>query len=310
MNELISVVVPVYNVEKYLRQSIESIINQTYKNLQIILVDDGSTDNSGRICDEYAAMDNRITVIHQDNKGAGAAKNTGLDLVEGRYFSIIDSDDFIDLSFFEVLLSKLVMYNGDIVQCLVKNVFIDNYYCRKYNFTTNKDKKLTMRGYLFELLYDWKYAIFANKLFKSSLLKDIRFPIGRKIDDEFFTYKLICNAKRIINISDTLYNYRMRKSSVMNENIRNILVKDRIDCFIERYDFISNKCPSVKYEFYVHLSNYIQSNKDAIDSITFNKLSHTYPMVDKSMIRKIYRRIKMNSYESDSSRDFKGECFD
>ena len=91
----VSVVLPCYNVEKYIRESLDSIINQTYKNLQIILIDDGSTDSSGSICDEYAASDDRITVIHQKNAGAGAAKNAGLNLIKGEYFSIIDSDDYI-----------------------------------------------------------------------------------------------------------------------------------------------------------------------------------------------------------------------
>lgn len=99
--ELISVIVPVYNVEKYIRECLDSIVNQTYKNLQIILVDDGSTDNSGKICDEFAKKDSRITVVHQENQGAGVAKNTGLELIEGEYFSIIDSDDYIDLSMYE-----------------------------------------------------------------------------------------------------------------------------------------------------------------------------------------------------------------
>ena len=109
------------------------IVNQTYKNLQIILVDDGSTDNSGKICDEFAKKDSRITVVHQENQGAGAAKNTGLELIEGEYFSIIDSDDYIDLSMYEKMVSLMKQYNSDIVQCLFKQVYVNKIIMRQYS---------------------------------------------------------------------------------------------------------------------------------------------------------------------------------
>ena len=133
--ELISVIVPVYNVEKYIRECLDSIVNQTYKNLQIILVDDGSTDNSGKICDEFAKKDSRITVVHQENQGAGAAKNTGLELIEGEYFSIIDSDDYIDLSMYEKMVSLMKQYDSDIVQCLFKQVYV----CLLYTSPSPRD---------------------------------------------------------------------------------------------------------------------------------------------------------------------------
>ena len=122
MNDIISVVIPVYNVEKYLGECIESVINQTYSNLQIILIDDGSTDSSGIICDQYADKDKRITVVHQENAGAGAAKNRGLDLVKGKYFSIIDSDDYIELNMYEKMLDYINKFKVDIVQCYVMQI--------------------------------------------------------------------------------------------------------------------------------------------------------------------------------------------
>lgn len=249
----ISVVIPVYNVEKYLSECLDSVINQTYKNLQIILVDDGSTDSSGKICDEYAEKDDRITVVHQSNAGAGAAKNTGLELIDGDYFSIIDSDDYIELDMYEKMVNSLENYNADIVQCLFKDLFVNDSFDRKYKFKGNYPKVLTSKKFLSELLYDWKYAIFANKVFKTSLLKNIRFPVGRKIDDEFFTYKLVCNAKKVVNIDNILYNYRMRKTSVMNENNSDRLIYDRIDCFIERYNYVSNVFPSLERKYLLKL---------------------------------------------------------
>lgn len=249
----ISVVIPVYNVEKYLSECLDSVIYQTYKNLQIILVDDGSTDSSGKICDEYAEKDDRITVVHQSNAGAGAAKNTGLELIDGDYFSIIDSDDYIELDMYEKMVNSLEKYNSDIAQCLFRNVFVNDSFDRKYKIKGNYPKILTSKKFLSELLYDWKYAIFANKVFKTSLLKDIRFPVGRKIDDEFFTYKLVCNAKKIVNLNSVLYNYRMRKTSVMNENDSDRFIYDRIDCFIERYNYVSNVFPSLERKYLLKL---------------------------------------------------------
>lgn len=310
----ISVVIPVYNVENYLSECLESIISQTYKNLQIILVDDGSTDNSGKICDDYAKKDNRITVIHQANKGAGAAKNAGLDLVKGEYFSIIDSDDYVEHNYYETMILAMEKYNADVVQCLFKNVFKNNYINRNYNFPSKNDRWVRSDQFLLELLYDWKYAIFANKLFKTKLLQDIRFPVGRKIDDEFFTYKLICNAKKIVNINNILYNYRMRRSSVMNDSNNIVLLKDRADSYIERMNYINCCCKSLSKVYYNNFSNFIHSCLNTVsndeDRIYFNNLKSNYPIKKDSLVSKIKMKYKMKrfSYDKEVSKDY-GEAF-
>ena len=294
---MISVVIPVYNVEKYLKECLDSVINQTYKELEIILVDDGSTDNSGKICDEYAEFDQRIKVIHQKNMGAGGAKNTGLDLISGDYFSIIDSDDYLELNYYETLLNSMIKYQVDVVQCLNRDFYVDGIYNRSYSFDRFNRRNatvLTRKKFLFELLYDWKYAIFANKLFNRSLLKNIRFPVGRKIDDEFFTYKLICNAKKIVNINNFLYNYRMRKTSVMNENKEYDLVLDRIDCFEERLQYIEKCEPKLYNPYYDHFANYILYNSRKFsehgESI-LTKLIKKYPIKNKKIYEKIISRV-------------------
>ena len=292
--KIISVIIPVYNVEKYLSECLDSVINQTYKNLQIIIVDDGSTDFSGKICDVYAEKDNRITVVHQKNAGAGAAKNTGLELIDGDYFSIIDSDDYIELDMYEKMVNSLEKYNADIVQCLFRNVFVNDSFDRKYKIKGNYPKVLTSKSFLKEYLYDWKYAIFWNKLFKSSLLKEIRFPVGRKIDDEFFTYKLVCSAKKVVNIDDILYNYRMRKTSVMNENDSDRLIYDRIDCFIERYNYISNVYPSLKKNYILKLYDDLIYFKDSVrDNGKILALLSDFPRVEYGVFDKLYQK-KMN----------------
>lgn len=291
----ISVVIPVYNVEKYLSECLDSVVNQTYKNLQIILVDDGSTDFSGKICDVYAEKDNRITVVHQKNAGAGAAKNTGLELIDGDYFSIIDSDDYIELDMYEKMVNSLEKYNADIVQCLFRNVFVNDSFDRKYKIKGNYPKVLTSKSFLKEYLYDWKYAIFANKVFKSSLLKEIRFPVGRKIDDEFFTYKLVCNAKKVVNIDNILYNYRMRKTSVMNENDTDRLIYDRIDCFIERYNYVSDIYPSLKKKYNLKLYDDLLYFKDsAKDNGKILSLINNFSRKKSNGFDKLYQKIMNN----------------
>lgn len=299
----ISVVIPVYNVEKYLSECLDSVVNQTYKNLQIILVDDGSTDFSGKICDVYAEKDNRITVVHQKNAGAGAAKNTGLELIDGDYFSIIDSDDYIELDMYEKMVNSLEKYNADIVQCLFKDVFVNDSFDRKYKLKGNYPKVLTSKRFLKEYLYDWKYAIFWNKLFKSSLLKEIRFPVGRKIDDEFFTYKLVCNAKKVVNIDNILHNYRMRKTSVMNENDTDRLIYDRIDCFVERYDYIRKKYPSLDKKYLTKLYDSLLYYKTQVNNT--EKLEKYISKIQKPKINKIgkineimrYKKLLDDSYD-------------
>ncbi len=275
MNEMISVVIPVYNVEKYLQECLDSVINQTYKNLQIIIVDDGSTDDSGIICDEYASKDSRITVVHQNNQGAGAAKNTGLELVKGDYLSLIDSDDYIESNMYESMALAMEKNNVDIVQCLFFIDYKDTSYNRNYNFPKSRNKILTTERFLFELLYDWKYAIFCNKLFKRSLLKDIRFPVGNKIDDEFFTYQLIGNSKHILNLDMCLYHYRMRQSSVMNNNTEEQFFEDRLRCFEERYIYIQSHFPKLSKEYYYHLSKNYPNQYSFSSTSLFDKVRRT-----------------------------------
>ena len=128
MNQTISVIVPVYNVSQYLPDCIENICAQTYSNLEIILIDDGSTDNSGILCDEYAKKDSRIKVIHQTNSGAASAKNAGLRAVTGEYLAFVDSDDYLELDAYEFMINKMQKHNVDIVRCGFQYVFVDHLY--------------------------------------------------------------------------------------------------------------------------------------------------------------------------------------
>ncbi len=303
----ISVIVPVYNVEKYLEECLDSIIHQTYQKLQIVLVDDGSTDSSGIICDEYAKKDSRITVLHQTNQGAGAAKNAGLELIKGDYFTFLDSDDYIELNMYEVLIEKMNNYDVDIVQCLFTNEGVNQSLFNNYVFQRKGIRKLSPKKYLYEILYDWKYALLWNKLYKSNLLGTIRFPRGRKIDDEFFTYKLIGRASSILCIDSSLYHYRMRKTGVMNESSKRRLVSERVESFEERYHYISETYTSLASDYYKHLSEYIDyelKQTEDLALIEFLKIKQKdYPLKTLTLEQRIRLKLQHIGNKASNNRD-------
>lgn len=241
----VSIIIPVYNVEKYLAECMDSVINQTYRNLQIIVVDDGSTDASGQLCDEYAAKDNRITVIHQKNAGAANAKNAGLDTVEGDYITFADSDDWVELNWIETMVDAMERYDVDVVECGFDNAFVDAVEDGK----SYKDGEiLSTQEYFMQYNENWVSVIFWNKLFKTSLTKDIRFRKERRcIDDEFYTYKVISNADKMVRIGDILYHYRQRNSSAVNNDNHSLqITDDSLDVLIERYEWIKSFSKELK----------------------------------------------------------------
>lgn len=179
MKELISVIIPVYNVEKYLNKSIESVIKQTYKELEIILVDDGSTDSSGKICDEFAQKDDRIKVIHKKNGGLSDARNAGISEAKGKYLGFIDSDDYIDKNFYEILYNVLKKYNSDISICKHRETYTD--YEENTSKLEIKEQVFNTEQALKELLLFGEVNNYAwNKLYKKELFNEINYPVGKK----------------------------------------------------------------------------------------------------------------------------------
>lgn len=208
--ELISVIVPVYNVESYLEKCIESIQNQSYKSLEIILVNDGSTDSSGDICDKYAACDKRIRVIHQKNGGISSARNTGLEVANGDYIAFVDSDDYIDFKMYEDLLNILKEYNLDIIDCgsfRDKNGMITGGCNDGQIEIYEKDDALRLA------MHDGFTSVW-NKLYKRDIVISIRFPEGRKFEDSAISYLYIANANRIGHINRSYYYYRLNLNSI------------------------------------------------------------------------------------------------
>jgi len=221
--ELISVIVPIYNVEQYLRQCLDSIINQTYRNLEIILVDDGSTDSSGDICGEYAQIDARIKVIHKENGGLSSARNIGLDVCTsgGDLIAFVDSDDWLALDMFEVLYTNLKEKNVDIVcighyQCYMNRIV-------KVDF--GKGKLYSGKNLISEICEDGYYnpAVW-NKLFKKSIFDKIRFPENRYYEDAFLFFEILEKIHSVYISPETKYFYRQRRTSTMNKEFNdNIL---------------------------------------------------------------------------------------
>jgi len=240
MKEIISVIVPIYSVEKYLSRCIESIINQTYRNIEIILVNDGSPDNCGQICDEYAKKDERIYVIHKKNGGLSDARNAGLKIAKGEYISFVDSDDWIHEKYIEKLYDLITKSNADISMCdFIKtsddNVKVDNSNEEITEYSNIEALDLLMGGKL-----NVQFVVSWGKLYKRRLFENIKFPIGRIHEDEFTTYKLLYKAKKIVFTTSKLLFYWQREDSIMGTgeyNIKNRL--DALDAFEERAVFFN-----------------------------------------------------------------------
>ena len=212
---LVSIIVPVYQVKDYIGECVESLLAQTYENLEILLVDDGSTDGSGELCDECACKDNRIRVIHQENQGAAGARNTGLDHAEGKYVAFVDSDDRVSSVYIEELYKLIGKYHADIAACaFVKGT-------RRVD--DGKVTEVCMSSE--QMLRQWhgKYKKWettpCNKLYRRSILEGasgggvIRFPLGRRHEDVLISHLIVANANKIVLTTQELYMYRTRPGS-------------------------------------------------------------------------------------------------
>lgn len=224
-NPLISVIVPVYKVEKYLHNCINSILNQSYSNWELILVNDGSPDTCPQICDEYAAKDSRIMVIHKVNGGVAAARNAALDVCQGSYISFLDSDDFWHRDYLTILLNIALHYSADIVQC---------------DFVRGNDSVFPLISEINPVKVLDNHAVFLKgfakiilwgKLYRREVIGDIRMPSGKYFEDDFTTWKWYFKAKVTVVTSEKLYYYTANQQSTMASHS----AAPRLD-FIEAYD--------------------------------------------------------------------------
>lgn len=249
-NPLISVIVPVYKVEPYLDRCVESIVNQKYRNLEIILVDDGSPDNCPQMCDIWAERDERIKVIHKENGGAGHARNIALDIAEGEYISLIDSDDYIEVHMYEHLLS-LMTDDIDIAECgLIETesdtALLDDGRCfERRVYTTLEALQLHVADRLFRQTPP-------NKLYRRRIIGDIRFPVGNRIDDEFWTYRVIANARKLVRTSCNMYAYRQQASSVMHLTFA-LSRLQAVEAKVQRLEFLKERFPELVSQANINL---------------------------------------------------------
>lgn len=240
MKELISVIIPIYNVEKYLSRCVDSIINQTYANLEIILVDDGSPDNCPQICDDYAKRDTRIKVIHKINGGLSDARNAGVEIATGDLISFVDSDDWIDKKTYELIVNKM-----EETDC---NIGAFGY------VKTSQDNERAVYSDSFTIL-DAEQAIGAtienvsvgtvvwNKVYRRRVLDDLKFRVGKYNEDEFFTFYALDKAERIVYLHSKLYFYFQRPNSIMG--CYSLKRLDMLDGVYERMIFTEKFYPNI-----------------------------------------------------------------
>ena len=254
MTDLISVIVPIYKVEDYLDACIRSIVAQTYPHLEIILVDDGSPDRCGEMCDAWAAKDSRIKVIHKPNGGLSDARNAGLQIAAGDYIAFVDSDDWIDPQMYEKMLAAMKAEQAEICACRIRSCYPDHcveWGCPEYR-ATEPEQTLTM------LYNEAVYPVAAwNKLYRRELWETLRFPVGKICEDAFTTYLLVHKAKRIVQLPEAFYNYRIRPESIMTSRF-SIKRMDEEEVWRVNYEFMKEHYPRIypaAFDFYLEKVN-------------------------------------------------------
>lgn len=246
MNETISVIIPVYKVEPYLRKCLDSVLNQTYTNLEVILVDDGSPDNCPSICDEYAAKDPRIKVIHKKNGGVASARNTGLAAASGEYIAFADPDDHVAPEWLRILHHELIFSHADICSC---GFYYGDPPLANWKERGPQDKKILSSDEAIRLLIadDELQNYLWNKLYRRHLWQGLTFPEGRRFEDVSLMWKLVLAAEKVCLVPDALYFYCMRNDSIVHGQS----FVSEVDCALaelERFNTLGPLYPDTKEE--------------------------------------------------------------
>ena len=219
MDAVVSFVVPVFNVEKYLEQCVSSILSQSYRNIEVVLVDDGSTDNSGSICDSFVKKDKRVRVIHKENGGLSSARNAGLEIITGSYVVFTDSDDFVSPDMVQTMLNTIQSTDSDLVICNYAYTDEEGTVSENCN-DGNACGVFETETLLSTIAAGWTFGAVAwNKLYKKELFDGgLRFTEGKLSEDEFFAHKLLSKVKTAVVIPDVLCFYRQRNGSIINSS--------------------------------------------------------------------------------------------
>ncbi|MCR2822025.1 glycosyltransferase family 2 protein [Lederbergia panacisoli] len=238
MNPIISIIVPVYNVQSYLPRCINSILDQTFSDFELLLINDGSTDNSGNICDEYSKKDSRIIVIHKENGGVSSARNVGIDAAKGEYLAFIDSDDFIHQKMYEILYQIASNYSSDVVVCDFLKVQNENVSLHNAGYNIKHFTNIQALNELYTNNYKnaQKWVFLWNKLYKRNLFNDVKFPDGKIYEDELVAHKILYSCQILTYIDMPFYYYLQRSGSYIGSKFSRKKF-DRIYALIDRVNY-------------------------------------------------------------------------
>ena len=302
-SEKISVIVPVYKAEAYLDRCIGSITGQTYQNLEIILIDDGSPDNCPAMCDAWAEKDSRVRVIHQRNAGGGPARNAGLDIATGEIIAFVDSDDFLAPGMYAYLHS-LLRPDVDIAECCITTTETD-----QADFSEDGPFEVVECDVETAMLYHIHDTIFKqtppNKLYRCHTAKNVRFPAGTRIDDEFFTYRLLGNARKLVHSSAVLYAYRQQAGSLMH-SMGSKRRMEAIEAKTQRHQYLLEHFPALAGEslknlwftclYQAQLALREQDRAEAAQSITYiRQVLSRHPLNGCRMVSSVKEKIWLYS---------------
>lgn len=294
--KLVSVIVAVYNIEEYLPRCVDSILAQTYENLEIVLVDDGSQDRSGSICDAYAEKDRRVKVIHKKNGGLSDARNAGMDAASGEYIGFVDGDDWIEPDMYRAMYYACEREKAQVAACRYKQItksgVIDGSAGNSVSLSRDEALEIYVCG-------DDRYLIYNSvwsKLFVRDLVGDMRFPVGKNSEDIMFTTRAFCRMERLAYLDEAYYNYVLdREGSIMNERAGERRLKDEIPFWQEQIAYFREAgmpelADKASYHFYRRLLFYYVDFMENKKTRVFAQKIVRLLRADKGKIRGIYKK--------------------
>lgn len=283
----LSIIVPVYRVDKYLHKCIDSILDQTFKDFELILIDDGSPDECGKICDEYACIDSRVHVIHQENKGLSAARNAGINVAKGQFLAFVDSDDWVEPNIYEVLIENIVKSNTDIAVCGIRNYFKSNPYKEDKGNKQIRNMVLS-KDQCFEMIFSKDDCITAfawNKVYRTAVFSALRYPEGQIYEDSFLILDILSKCNSAFVTTAKLYNYRRYENSITGSSFCNGEM-DRI--------MSSEKNYNVFKEHYPQYLEYAEANLYRNYFLTLGKMVLDIDRVDPNDMSNVINRLNDN----------------
>lgn len=292
--DLISVIVPVYNMEQYLERCINSIVDQTYRNLEIILVDDGSTDRSPRMCDEYAAKDGRIKVVHKVNGGLSDARNAGLQVATGTYIGYVDSDDWIEPQMYQRMYEACIEHQAQVAVCRYAKIYRDHVDREGKGQVTVFDREGILKAYLADQPEYVVYNSVWSKLFAREVVEGVLFPVGKNSEDIMYTTKAFCKLEKAVYIDECLYDYVLdREGSIMNVNRTQRMFRDEIPFWREHITCIREMVSKdmgdmAAYYFYRRLLSYYMELAVGEETRTAAKRIASIMRDERAEIRRVY----------------------